>query len=161
MSNRKRTLFILISGFIFLYSFLAYDPNFHGADEPIYYAYTASVVEDGDLNPLDEFSPNFDAFLTTKTCNLPDSHNHGGVILWVPFYIYGKLLYTLSKKFDLERIVYFGLDKITKCVLSFSTVLFGLLMLVFTYLFCKVFFLEQYVLLYLQAQYDFLFRKDQ
>ena len=144
---RKEKFIFIFSACLFLYLFLIYDSNFHGADEPVYYSYTASVVEDGDLNIIDQASPNFDTFLVTKTYNLPDSHNHGGVILWVPFYIYGKLVYTLGEKLNLRTIIYTGANKIIKCILSFSTMLFGLFMLMLTYLFCRKFFPERYILI--------------
>ena len=62
---RKEKFIFIFSACLFLYLFLIYDSNFHGADEPVYYSYTASVVEDGDLNIIDQASPNFDTFLVT------------------------------------------------------------------------------------------------
>jgi len=51
----------------FLYLFFVYDTGFHGPDEPIYLAYTASIVEDGDLNAINNFYR--DGKFVSKTYN--------------------------------------------------------------------------------------------
>ena len=64
---KKEHQFFYVFFLVFcLYIFAVYDIGFNGADEPIYYAYTASVVEDGDLNAINEVSPQFDQFTVSK-----------------------------------------------------------------------------------------------
>ena len=46
----------------FLSLFLVFDTKFHGPDQPIYYAYTASLVEDGDLNVVNQLNPKQDKY---------------------------------------------------------------------------------------------------
>ena len=41
----------------FIYLFLVYNISFSGPDKPIYFAYTASIVDDGDLNAVNHLSP--------------------------------------------------------------------------------------------------------
>ena len=130
----KKILYLIL----FLYFFIIFDINFHGPDEPIYFAYTASVVEDGDLNAINQF--NKPGEFISKTYNLPDPRNHGGVILWVPFYLYAKGIYSLATKFNLTSLTMGGVDRLTKCALSFSTVVFGFLIIIFSYKSLKVFF---------------------
>ena len=101
MSSDKKVLFILF-GIFFVFNLLVLNPKFEGPDQPIYYAYTASVVEDGDLNAVNHIDEHYPYFLpsgkigVSVTYNLPDFHNHGGVLLWIPFFIYGKLMYFLK-----------------------------------------------------------------
>jgi len=126
----------ILFAIIFLYFFVVYDINFHGPDKPVYFAYTASVVEDGDLNIVDEVSPDFDQLIVSKKYNLPDFHNHGGVIFWVPFYLYAKLIY-----FTIERFHFlYDFDAIAKSALSFSTIITGFLIILFSYLLVVNFF---------------------
>jgi len=125
--NKRPIAYLLIVTLIFSYCFFVFDVNFRGPDEPIYFSYTASVIEDGDLNAVNQFNADSGIYVS-QTYNLPDFHNHGGVILWAPIYAYGKL---------------FGSDKFTKCALSLSTVVFGLLTLLLTFLFCRKFFSEK------------------
>ena len=132
----------LIGIFFFLYLFFVYDTDFHGPDEPIYCAYTASIVEDGDLNAVNHLNQKYPYYLpdgkvgVSKTYNLPDYHNHGGVIFWVPFYLYAKFAYFFISKFRLN----YGIDDFINCSMSFSTILFGFLAVLLTFLFCKIFF---------------------
>ncbi len=124
--------FILV--FFFLFLFGAYNANFQGPDDG-YFQYTASVVEDGDLNLINQFYR--DGKYISKTYNLPDPHYYGGVILWVPFYAYAKIIYSLSSKFN------FTIDEVnrlTRCAMSFSTIVFGFLVIFFTYRFLRIFF---------------------
>ncbi len=145
MKRKYIAYFIFVT--FFLYLFVVYDVNFHGPDEPIYFAYTASVVEDGDLNVANQIDfkhyPHYLAsgkFGVSKTYNLADFHNHGGVILWAPFYVYAKSIYYIAAKLNLKGLSFNGLDKVTKCAMSFSTIVFGFLALILTYKLCRVFF---------------------
>jgi hypothetical protein len=142
----KNFIYLILSLLFFLYLFVVYDVNFRGPDEPIYFAYTASVVEDGDLNVVNNISRDSNDYfpsgqlLVSKNYNLPDFHNHGGVVLWAPFYAYAKVTYLLAKELNLKLITDYGFDKFFKCTMSFSTVIFGFLTLLFTYLLCRMFF---------------------
>ncbi|MFA5356956.1 MAG: tetratricopeptide repeat protein [Candidatus Omnitrophota bacterium] len=138
----KKYIGYLVISSIFIYMFVVYNINFRGPDQPVYYAYTASIVDDGDLNAvnhLDSRYPQFDRFTVSKTYNLPDFHNHGGVVLWAPFYVYAKLIYFLADKLKLTGITGYGFENIAKCVMSLSTVTFAFLAGLFIYLFVKMF----------------------
>ncbi len=140
MKNKTIVYFIILA--IFLYFFLIFDINFHGADEPIYHAYTESVVENGDLNPVDQVYRDYGRLISV-TYNLPDFHSHGGVVFWAPFYGYAKLIHFLSTAFGWQNLAHAGLDRLTACAMSFSTVLFGFLAICFSYFLCKSFFNER------------------
>ena len=135
-----KSRYILMFFCIFVYLFLVYDTGFHGPDEPIYFAYTASVVGDGDLNVLNQAYPISYPPVVSKTYNLPDFHNHGGVVLWAPFYLYAKFIYYLANQLNLQTLINYGLDKLTKAALSLSTVVFGFFSLLISYLLSRAFF---------------------
>jgi tetratricopeptide (TPR) repeat protein len=135
----KNTIFVVFL-LIFLYFFAVYDINFHGADEPIYFAYTASVVEDGDLNVVNQSYPQSGQFNVSQTYNLPDFHNHGGVTLWVPFYSWAKFINFIATKFNLAGLSMYGFEKLAKCAMSFSTIVFSFFIILLTYFFCRNFF---------------------
>ncbi len=131
---------------IFLYLFVIYDTDFLGPDYPIYYSYTASVVEDGDLNAVNNqygnnpyYMPDFEMEVS-KTYNLADFHNYGGVILWVPFYSYGKFIHFIATKVNIAGITADSIKKIIMCVMSFSTIVFSFFTLILTYMLCMKFF---------------------
>ncbi|MDD4895049.1 MAG: hypothetical protein PHW54_07050, partial [Candidatus Omnitrophica bacterium] len=106
----KKTVFFVIA-FIFLYLFFVYDINFHGPDEPIYYAYTASIVDDGDFNIINQINLNQSNSYISKTNNLPDFHSYGAVVLWAPFYAYAKFAYFLADKLDLKSFIAWDFGK--------------------------------------------------
>ncbi len=141
MKLKSLTVVFIFFAF-FLYLFFIYDVNFHGPDEPIYFAYTASIVDDGDMNVINQLLSKYEQFNfdLSATYNLPDFHNHGGVVLWVPFYAYAKFIFVLANKIKLSSLAAYGLEKITKSMLSFSTVLFGFLAFLLSYLLCRTFF---------------------
>lgn len=143
MKNIKYFILLLFV----LYLFAVYDINFHGPDEPIYFAYTASIVEDGDLNTVNQVNQfsQFGRFIS-KTYNFPDHRSHGGVLLWAPFYVYAKSIYSIATKLNLTSLTINGLDRLAKCAMSFSTVVFGFFALLLTYFFCRVFFSDKIAL---------------
>ena len=102
------------------------------------------MVDDGDLNVANQAYPGTylreGQFSVSKTYNLPDSHNHGGVILWMPFYLYAKSIYSIAAKLNLTSSTIYGLDRLAKCVMSFSTIIFGFIAIVLTCLLCRIFF---------------------
>ncbi len=122
----------------FLYLFLVYDTGFHGPDEPIYLAYTASIVEDGDLNAINNFYR--DGKFVSKTYNLPDPRNYGGVLLWWPFYAYAKVIYFIAVQFNLTNSAIEGFSRLANCAMSFSTIVFGFFCLMLSYRLCRIFF---------------------
>lgn len=144
MKTKNIKYFIFL--FFFLYLFVVHDTHFGGPDQPIYFAYTASVLEDGDLNAVNHLDLSSPYYLPSgkigisKTYNLPDFHNHGGVLLWMPFYTYAKSIYIIANKLNLTGLTTYGLDGLTKCAMSFSTVVFGFFVVLLTYFFCRVFF---------------------
>lgn len=137
---------VIVAALFFIYLFVVYDTKFYGPDEPIYFAYTASIVEDGDLNAINHLDPHNSYYFpsgrkaVSKTYNLPDFHNHGGVVLWAPFYAYAKLAYSVADKLHLRGLTSYGYDRLTKCAMSFSTVIFGFFVLILTYWLCRIFF---------------------
>ena len=148
----KIKVVITVGVLFFLYLFLSFNTNFYGPDMPIYYAYTHSIVEDGDLN-LADFKisglniPRFRdepycyrAKGVSKTYNFPGFHSHGGIIMWVPFYLYGKVVSGVSAATNILMIKELGTEKVAWCVLSFSTICFGFLAAVLTYFLCRIFF---------------------
>ncbi len=130
----------------FIYLFLVYNISFSGPDKPIYFAYTASIVDDGDLNAVNHLSPPYPYYLASgkigisKTYNLPDFHNHGGIILWAPFYAYAKLAYHIADRFNLRGLIKYEYKEFARCAMSFSTILFGFFTMLFTYKLSRVFF---------------------
>lgn len=149
----KRNLFIFFLFLAVLYFFAVFDTRFSGPDEPLYFAYTASVAQDGDLNIVNQIDYQKYPFyfpsgelLVSSTFNFPDYHNHGGVVLWLPFYMYGEWVYSLAEKLSLLK-PYLVLDEFIKCVISFSTVMFGLLTIMLTFLFCRRFFPSKDIIL--------------
>ena len=136
---RKSGNIIFISFiFFFLYFFVVYDVDFHGPDEPSYFAYPSSVIEDGDLNVVNQ-SYKSRQFAVSKTYNLPMSLNHGGVVLWAPFYAYAKFAHFIASKFNMMDLAIYGIEGLAKCALSFSTVVFGLIAMLLTYFLCRFF----------------------
>lgn len=137
---------IILSLLFFIYLFIVYDADFPGPDEPIYFAYTASIVEDGDLNVANHPDPRYPYNLPSgkigisKTYNLPDFHSHGGITLWAPFYIYAKLVYYMADKLCLTSLIGYGRDRLARCAMSFSTILFGFFTILLTYKLSRVFF---------------------
>ncbi|OGX23761.1 MAG: hypothetical protein A2Y03_04820 [Omnitrophica WOR_2 bacterium GWF2_38_59] len=145
----KERLYIFFSFlFLFIYFFLVFNTNFQGPDQPVYFAYTESVVEDGDLNVVNNIGDSNYFFPSgiknvSKTYNFPDFHNHGGVLLWVPFYKGAKNLSYLSQNLDLFNIktkTHIFIKQIINCFMSFSTVIFGFFTLVLSFLLCNIFF---------------------
>jgi len=144
---------ILVGAFFFLYLFLTYSTGFYGPDMPVYYAYTKSIIEDGDLNLADfkieglDRIPRFrdepyyyKAKGISQTYNFPGFHSHGGVIMWAPFYLYGKAIYGISNAANIVMIKKLGAEKVAWCLLSLSTICFGFLAILFTYFLCRTFF---------------------
>ncbi len=131
---------------VFLYLFAIYKIDFFGPDCPIYYSYTASVVENGDLNAVNNQYGNYPYYIPdlemeiSKTYNLADFHNYGGVFLWASFYSYGRFIYFIATKFNIAGITAYSVKKIIKCVMSFSTIVFSFVTLILTYMLCMRFF---------------------
>ncbi len=131
---------ILLISLFSLYFFLVYNINFRGPDEPIYFAYTASVVEDGDLNiinrvgELDEW-----AMYVTQTYNWPNLHTHGGVTLWIPFYGYARFVYSAAETLGLGSFTRHGFTRAARGALSLGTVLLGLTVILLSVKLCGLF----------------------
>lgn len=144
----KKVVFFFLVFLFFLVLFSRSD--FIGPDEPIYYAYTESIVEDFDLNvvnniarPQGYFFPNNEMWLS-KTFNLPDFHNHGSVILWGPAYLYGKTVYAFLKKNGFIDSAVTS-KEFLNCALSMVTVLVTFLTLFFSYVLGRLFFQDNTV----------------
>ncbi len=146
-SLRKTSLiYVILFSFLFLYLFAVYDIKYQGPDSPIYFAYTASVVNDGDLNAVNNIYEPYVSYIPSLTIgvsesyNLPDHHTHGGVVLWAPFYMYGKSFYSVVRHLKPKNTANYSFKKIINCVMSFSTVIFGSITLALTFMFCRRFF---------------------
>ena len=114
--------------------------DFKGPDEPIYLSYITSIFEDGDLNIANQVYSSGDIFSISKTYNYMDYHNHGGILLWAPFYIYAKTIYYIAERFDFIVLPEYSAEVFIKAGLSFSTLIFALFILYFTYIICKQWF---------------------
>jgi hypothetical protein len=107
----KNFSFGIVALLFFIYLFVIYNTSFSGPDKPIYFAYTASIVEDGDLNAVNHLGNSYPYRLASgkigisETYNLPDFHDHGGIILWAPFYAYAKFVYHLADRFNLRDLI--------------------------------------------------------
>ncbi|HNQ49888.1 MAG TPA: glycosyltransferase family 39 protein [Candidatus Omnitrophota bacterium] len=137
--NRMTVLLRLLAAAIFIVLFLTFAVSFRGPDEPIYYAFTASIVDDGDLNVVDQLHSEPGPFEVTSTYHHSDFHNHGGVIFWAPFYIYGKIVNTLRGPDDGARDGP-GPEGVMKAVMSLSTVLMSFMNLLLIFLLVRKFF---------------------
>jgi len=135
--------------FFLIYAFFIFQTNFHGPDEPIYYAYTESIIEDGDFNVVNNIDRDSHLYFpsgvaeVSKTYNLPDFHGHGGVVLWAPFYVYAKFMYSMAIKFKMTKLIAYGPKRFIECLMSFSTIVFGFFILIITYIFCRNFFSDK------------------
>jgi len=144
---RKINFILFFTVITFIYSFAIFNAKFKGPDEPIYYAYTKSTVEDYDLNVLNQLTPGHSPYyfpsgeiFVSKTYNFPDYHDHGGIVYWVPFYVLGKSLYSLYGRLNILDISVYSQEEFIKGILSLSTVILSFLVFIFTCLFCRTFF---------------------
>lgn len=151
MKNKMIVFSIFMS--LLMVFFLFFEIDFKGPDFPIYYSYTQSIIEDGDLNPVNNIKYVSDYYFpngikrVSQTYNLPDFHNHGGILLWIPFYHYGKMFEPLFNKLSLPLKTATHPDSFMECSLSFSTIVFGFLILVLSYLLCRNFFSDSTALI--------------
>ena len=136
--HKKLSWFIVFLLF-FVYFFLIFDPGFHGSDEPVWYAYTSSIVDDYDLNIVNNLSPPFEQIYVSKTYNCPELHNSGSVLIWAPFYLYAKALHAIYSKLDFLAVSFYSFEEISKCVLSFSIVIICFIIFFLTYKLCRIF----------------------
>ncbi len=136
----------LVFSFLFIIILLFLKTDFWGPDYPIYYAYTESVIQDGDLNPVNRIGEHYTYVLLdgtvgiSPTYNLPSHHNHGGVILWAPFYLCAEAVSFIDRKAGLGLFPDDPGGALNKAALSFSTAVFGFLALVMSYLLARLFF---------------------
>lgn len=142
--GKEKKFFLTAFLIVFLFLFLFSRTDFIGPDQPVYYAYTQSLVEDGDLNvvnnierPHHYFFPHNEMWLSS-TFNLPDFHNHGAVMIWSPFYLYGKKAYSFLKNLDFLQEV--PEKDFLKASLSMATALTVFITLVFIYFLSRIFF---------------------
>ena len=140
MRRVYRTAGVLVLTALAFSCFLLFDPGFHGADEPIYFAYTSSIVEDGDLNVVDEVHRPHDTFYVTRTFNLPALHNHGGILAWMPFYVYARAAAAALRIWGVREAAAAEAFAAEKCLMSLSTILFGFGVLFMSYLLARRFY---------------------
>jgi len=146
-NDKKIKIAVLFVAVILSYSFIIFDVEFQGPDQPIYYAYTESIVKDHDLNVINQldlkYHPCFfplGEITVSPTYNFPDYHNHGGIVYWVPFYILGKFTYSLSNKFNISLLSSYSEEAFIRCAMSLGIVMLAILSVFITYLFCCNFF---------------------
>ena len=73
----KTKYFIVISIVFFVYLLVISNIDFNGPDEPIYFAYVASIVEDNDLNAVNHLNENYPYYLSDTSWNCPtQKHVH-------------------------------------------------------------------------------------
>ncbi len=129
--------------------FLLFRVGFKGPDYPIYPISLDSIFSDGELNVVNnlrEYEPQkscaerFRGEEVTETYNYADFHNIGSIILWAPFYLYGKGLAALYC-FLVPGNHAPNLDaSLTICALSYSTVFMGFFSCLLVFLIAARFF---------------------
>ncbi|HQO38626.1 MAG TPA: tetratricopeptide repeat protein [Candidatus Omnitrophota bacterium] len=137
-NNAQTVPMLILAGLLFA-SFMVFESGFHGPDEPIYFAYTQSVAENGDLNPVDQMNAAGSPMSVTGNYMAPDYHNSGGVVLWLPFYVLGKASWFIAGALKLAPLHGAGLSAFTHTAMSLSTVVFGFAALLLTYILCRYF----------------------
>ncbi|MCX5713931.1 MAG: hypothetical protein NT033_03790, partial [Candidatus Omnitrophica bacterium] len=131
----ERVIIFLCYSVFIIYAFCVFDTHFQGRapEDKIYFSYTASVAEDADLNISNQLFKKGDSFEVSRTLNYPEFRNHGGIIFWLPFYSYGKLLFLLNNHgYHKEEVV--------KAAMAMSTVILGSLAVLLTFLLARSFF---------------------
>jgi len=68
---------------------LRFDPEVRDLEDGVYRSLLTSIVEDGDLNIINQMSPDR-GVIVSKTYNYPNLHDHGVAALWIPIYLYTK-----------------------------------------------------------------------
>src|SRR3990170_4600020 len=123
--SRAFLLFLLITfvGTIFLRTV------FVGPEYELYISYAESIITDGDLNIANQlmFYDFHRPVLLSETLNYPDFHNNGGIVIWAPFLLIGKLFQSTGLHTGFARFepVHF--------FLSLSTLICGVLSLFLIY----------------------------
>lgn len=142
MKNNFAVKWVLLA--LAVLGFLCFDADFRGPDEPVYLAYTASMVSDGDFNVLDEVVEftrqngsnshirTLDRVNITPTGFLPDYHNHAGSVVWAVFYTYS---IAFERVVDYFFPLSFDPDRVAATAMAFSTLLLGMLA------FCGIYYL--------------------
>ena len=70
---------------------LRFDPEVKDLEGGIYNNVLTSIVEDGDLNVINQVSSKR-SLIISKTYNYPNLHDNGVSSLWLPFYLYAKII---------------------------------------------------------------------
>jgi hypothetical protein len=105
----KRFALRTLIGFIGLYLLVALSvaiiSRSSKAEYHIYVNYAMSLVEDGDLNPLNQLDREA-AWVVSTTFNYPSMHDHGIGVLWAPLFFVANQLklepFSVQRTFSLE-----------------------------------------------------------
>ncbi len=123
-----------------VFCFLVFEPVYNGVDDRLYIDYTRSIVEDGDFNVANQMYAPGAACELSPTFNVPDFHNHGGIVIWTPFYLYGKLVFRMLRVMGVPAAIRVDEAYVTGLSWVFSTVVFALGVLLISFLVLRRFF---------------------
>ncbi|OUR93598.1 hypothetical protein A9Q84_19205 [Halobacteriovorax marinus] len=136
--------------FFFFFLFLAislfalrFDPEMKPLESGVYSNYLTSMVEDGDLNIINQIHPK-ERWIATKSYNHPTMHDHGVTTLWLPFYLYSKILKSLSIDLNYYKLAGY------RATMVFANTFFFILLAIFTFKIIPYFFNTKL------SRYDFL-----
>ncbi len=125
-----------IIGVIFILGIFLVQLEFKGAEGRIYFGLTESVFNDGDLNIINNHA---NPARITKTYHYPNFHNHGGVIIWIYFYGFGRFMDMLLQ--TINSYTHFRLmpadTSFVNVMMCLSTYIIGILTLYLTFLLLK------------------------
>ncbi len=93
MKSRSVFKFFVVSVFILCLAIftLRFDPEVRDLEGGVYNNVLSSIVEDGDLNIINQVSKE-QSLIATKTYNYSNLHDNGVSSLWLPFYLYAKIV---------------------------------------------------------------------
>ena len=141
MKVLKIIKFIFIA-LIIIYIILLTNNSFIGAEHLEYFGYIKSIVHDFDLNIVNNFEDDIFYYGISKTYNLADFHQHGGIIIWVPFYIFGNILKSFLQSLSsfLHINLQINFDSIPETVLCLSTPILGITIIILIFWLLKKYY---------------------
>ena len=140
---RRKEIVILVLLYLFLLPFL--NPWVRGDGVPCY-AYIRSVIIDGDLQFANEFYNtdmkrllNWDKKVVTKTGHIPNEHQIGTAIFWIPFFLAGHVMAFILNFFG-AKVFMDGFSYPYTVSCAFGSSLYGFLGLLLIYSLCRQYF---------------------
>lgn len=138
--NKKNIIITALFLIFSAYAFLVFDTGFSGPDEPVYFAYTKSICETGDLNITELMVNENPHFIVSQTKNFPDFHANASIVFWAPFYLAGKIAANHLGTFSAQTAkALVSTDTMCRMFLSFSNLLMSLVTIVLAFVFTRRF----------------------